>query len=98
MCDEVSDDTWVDAFFSELGLVIKQSNSKDNDIELCSEADDMYSEDVDIVEVEHSRTVNTYSDAIKALEDVCWYLEQKGHTDKATIVSSFVSSVAEIYI
>ena len=54
----------------------------------------MYSEDADIVEVEHSRTVNTYSDTIKALEDVCWYLEQKGHTD--TIVSSFVSSVAEI--
>ena len=93
VCDEVSDDTY-DAFFSELGPVIKQSNGKDNDIELCSEADDMYSEDTDIVEVEYSRTVNTYSDAIKALEDVCWYLEQKGHTD--TIVSSFVSSVAEI--
>ena len=54
----------------------------------------MYSEDADIVEVEHSRTVNTYSDPIKALEDVCWYLEQKGYT--ATVVSSFVSSVAEI--
>ena len=96
VCDEVSDDTWDDAFFSELGTVIiyKQSNSKDNDIQLCGEADDMYSEDADIVEVEHSRTVNTYSDTIKALEDVCWYLEQKGHTD--TIVSSFVSSVAEI--
>ena len=51
----------------------------------------MYSKDADVVEVEHSRTVNTY-----ALEDVCWYLEQKGHTDKATVVSSFVSSVAEI--
>ena len=36
VCDEVSDDTWDDAFFSELGPVIKQSNSKDNDIELCS--------------------------------------------------------------
>ena len=40
--------------------------------------------------------VNSYSEAIKALEDVSWYLEQKGHTDKATIVSSFVSTVAEI--
>ena len=94
VCDEVSDDTRDDAFFSELGPVIKQSNSKDNDIQLCSEADDVYSEDADIVEVEHSRTVNTYSDPIKALEDVCWYLEQKGYT--ATVVSSFVSSVAEI--
>ena len=60
MCDEVSDDTWDDPFFLELGPVIKQSNSKNNDIELCSEADDVYSEDEDIVEVEHSRTVNTY--------------------------------------
>ena len=94
VCDEVSDDTWDDAFFSELGPVIKQSHSKNNDIELCNEADDVYSKDTDVVEVEHSTTVNTYSDAIKALEDVCWY--QKGHTDKATIVSSFVSSVAEI--
>ena len=56
----------------------------------------MCSEEADVVEVEHPTTVNSYSDAIKPLEDVCWYLEQKGHTDEATIVSSFVSTVADI--
>ena len=92
VCGEVTDDTWDEAFFSELGPVAKHLNSKDDDIdsfELCSEADDMYSEEADVVEVEHPTTVNSYFDAIKALEDVCWYLEQKGHTDEATIVSSF---------
>ena len=91
VCSEVTDDTWDDAFFTELGPEAKQSNSKDKDIdsiELCSEVDDVCSEDADVVEVEHPTTVNSYSDAIKALEDVCWYLEQKGHTDEATVVSS----------
>ena len=99
VCGKVTDDTWDEAFFSELGPVAKQLNSKDDDIdsiELCSEADDMCSKEADVVEVEHSTTVNIYFDAIKALEDVCWYLEQKGHTDEATIVSSFVSTVADI--
>ena len=76
-----------------------QRLSKDDDIdsiELCGEANDMCSEKADVVEVEHPTTVNSYFDAIKALEDVCWYLEQKGNTDEATIVSSFVSTVADI--
>ena len=37
---EVTDDTWDEAFFSELGPVAKQLNSKDDDIDsikLCSE-------------------------------------------------------------
>ena len=99
VCGEVTDDTWDEAFFSELGPVAKQLNNKDDDIdsiELCSEADDMCSEEADDVEVEHPTTVNSYFDAIKALEDFCWYLELKGHTDEATIVSSFVSTVADI--
>ena len=56
----------------------------------------MCSEEADVVEVQHPTTVNSYFDAIKGLEDVCWYLKQKGHTDEATIVSSFVSTVADI--
>ena len=57
----------------------------------------MCSEEVDIVEVEHMATVNSYSDAIRALEDVCHYLEQKGHMHEATIVSSFVSTIADMH-
>ena len=56
----------------------------------------MCSEEVDIVEVEHTTTVNSYYDAIRALEDVCHYFEQKGHMHEATTVSSFVSTIADV--
>ena len=56
----------------------------------------MCSEEANIVEVEHTTTVNSYSDAIRVLEDVYHYLEQKGHTHEATTVSSFVSTIADI--
>ena len=90
MCREVAGDGWQEVFFSELGPVCKQLNTEDDDcVEVCSE-------EVDIVEVEHTTTVNSYSDAIRVLEDVCHYLEQKGHTHEATTVSSFVSTIADI--
>ena len=43
----------------------------------------MYSEDADVVEVEDSMEVISYSDVM----DVSRYFEQKGYTDKAIIVS-----------
>ena len=87
----MSDDTWDDVFFSELGPVIKQSNSKDNDIELCNEADYMYSKDADVVEVEHSITVNTYSDAIKALRMFAGILNKKAIQIKLQWVVSIMT-------
>ena len=46
------------------------------------------------VEYVHTTTVHSYSDAIQSLEDVYHFLEEKGHTNEATTVSSFVSTVA----
>jgi len=58
----------------------------------------MCSEEVDSTEVEcvHTTTVHSYSNAIQSLKDVCHFLEDKGHTDEATTVSSFVSIVVNL--
>jgi len=43
-----------------------------------------------------SSKYGSYSDAIQSLEDVCHFLEEIGHTDKATTVSSFIITVVDI--
>ena len=60
----------------------------DESIEFCSE-------EPEIAEDEHT-TINNYSEAIQALKDVGQFLEQKGHSNKATTVCSFVSTVVEL--
>jgi len=46
-------------------------------------------EEVNDTEVEyvHTTTVHSYSDAILSLKDVCHFLEENGHANKATTVS-----------
>ena len=93
VCTELDDDNWDEVFFSELGPASKKSltDEDDDSIEMCSE-------EVENTEVEcvHTTTVHSYSDAIKSLENVCLFLEDKGHTDEATTVSSFVSTVVNL--
>ena len=52
---------------------------------------EMCSEEVDDMKVEYVCTTiaHSYSDAILSLEDICHFLEEKGHTNEATTVSSF---------
>ena len=58
----------------------------DDSVEICSE-------EVDDMKVEYvcTTTVHSYSDAILPLEDIFHFLEEKGHTNEATTISSFVS-------
>ena len=88
---KLENDNWNEAFFSELGPAAKILTTDENEDSI-----ELFSEEGDIVEVEHTTIVNSYSDAIQAFEDVCQYFEQKGHTDEATTVSSFVSTVVDL--
>jgi len=48
------------------------------------------------VEYVHTTTVHGYSDVIQSLEDVCHFLEERDHTNEATTVSSFISTVVNL--
>lgn len=89
MLGKLTDNTQDEAFFYELGLVDKQLSTEDNDsIKLWSEE----------AEVEHTTIVHSYSDTIMKCLKMFANILHKGHTDKATLVISFVSTVADIYI
>ena len=73
ICSEFADDTWDEVFMNQL-----PSNSS-AEAQVSSDEDEEQE-----VPNPPAKRVNTYKEAVKCLEDVCVFLEEKGHTEAAT--------------
>ena len=74
----------------ELGPQTKHSSAKEDDEELSSEDEEDGGGGQELIMEDHARIKN-FSDAVKQLEGVQNFLEEKGHSDAATDTSSLIS-------
>ena len=83
--------TWEERFFTEIGPAAKRAAALNyhNDSEDDEDEEGENNEEDSAIPVK----IACYSDAIKSLEDVRKFLEDKGHTDDATSVNSLISCV-----
>ena len=92
---EMTDESWEERFFTDLCPSPKRLNKEDDDSEHDAEDDSDVGEEEE--SVKQTLKVKSYSDAVESLEDVLKFLENKGHTDEATSLStsSFISAVID---
>ena len=87
VCQELADNqTWEERFFTEIGPAALKYQNDSEDYE---DEEGENNEEDSAIPVK----IACYSDAIKSLEDVRKFLEDKGHTDDATSVNSLISCV-----
>ena len=88
-CDDIFSDTWESEFFARI-------NDNDESEQLVVSNDDNDDED-DTGDIEIVSKVKSYSEAIKALEDVAFFLEKKGQPDAAIQASKLSNEVVRIH-
>ena len=93
ICPEMTDESWEERFFADLAPSPKRLNKEDDDSEHDPEDDSDVGEEEE--SVQQTSKVKSYSDAVESLEDVLKFLENEGHTDEATSLSSFISAVID---
>ena len=91
-CADLSDEHWEENFLSELGpssskAVCTESSNVQNDAESESEEE----EDLPVPKLRN------IPEAVKALEDVCQFLECRGYTQESTETMTLISSLTKLH-
>ena len=97
---ELSEKNWEEEFLVTACASTADNNEEGDDDDNDEGNDNNDGDTDDVMEIEEEESmpkINTYREAIVALEDVQVFLENKGLTEEATSASLMVSTVAQLY-